>query len=402
MARIGGMFDAALFVALLCLGCLVAHTVGRRLADPRLGRLLVLGVLMRALGSEVRIAVLEYAYNGVGDARGYLGWGSRFRDLMLNLEWEPLFNPYNSSWWGTHFIRIVSGLLQIVLGANFHTLTLAFSFFGYAGLVLIAISFLRHFGRRQGYEYLFWLVLWPSLWYWPSSIGKDSLMLLAIGLTTYGYSAYSRPKWLPIVVGCCLAMCIRPHITIAFAAAMALGEWVGRRRTSNLRVLAVLVVAGIAAVLSLSLFGLGAADIEGIEEEFERYASRTRRGGSQIEAVSGPLAIPMALVNVLLRPFPWEAHHMLALASGLEMWGIWLFLAANRAKIIPALSLWKRSRFLRFGLFVTLLISLLYGLAFANMGIIVRQRVVILPFLFVILAFRGGQEPSPDETALPP
>ena len=398
------MGDALAFLVVLAAALVGATAVGRRLGSATLQRLLIIGVLVRAMGSEVRLLVLEHVYNGVGDAVSYLGYGRIYASSLRDFSLGPLMDPVTGEWWGTHFVRVISGLVIFLVGDHFHAASLVFALFGYAGLVLVGLTFRHSFGELRGGNYLAWLIYWPSLWYWPSSIGKDTLMLLGLGLFTYGYASRSQIRWTVVAVGAALTTCIRPHITMSLVAALALSEWFGRGRgkgASGLQLLVVMVVAFAAFYVSLSLFGLGGADLEGIQEEFEMYAERTRKGGSQIAAVSGPLAVPMALVNVLLRPFPWEAHHVLAFASGLEMWGVWTFVYINRKHLATELAHWRTIRLLPFALFATLLISLIYGLAFANMGIIARQRIIILPFVFIPLALRGARDRAPSRSPNP-
>jgi hypothetical protein len=52
---------------------------------------------------------------------------------------------------------------------------------------------------------------------------------------------------------------------------------------------------------------------------------------------------------------------------------------------------------MRFAFPLVMGISLMYGLAFANLGIISRQRSIILPFMLTLLAAGrlGRKQPSP-------
>ncbi|HXK17611.1 MAG TPA: hypothetical protein VNG33_07405, partial [Polyangiaceae bacterium] len=149
-----------------------------------------------------------------------------------------------------------------------------------------------------------------------------------------------------------------------------------------------IVIAGALAAYSLQAglkqMGLGDADLEGVQEHFEFRAGQTEQGGSRIEKSSGVLAIPMAFVTILTRPFLWEARGV-ALLSSLEITLFWGIVWLRRRTAWALVKNWRQSAFTRFGAAFSFGISLMYGLAFANLGIIARQRAVILPYLLTLV-----------------
>lgn len=382
------MSDLLTFLPFAVLSVFGGSVIGRALGGA-VGRLLPWAVVARLLGSVARYEVLERFYSGVGDAKRYFGYGVIHAASLRSLDFSFLAPPETRHWWGTRFLENLSAFVVLLVGDNIRSAFLAFALMSLAGATLCALAF-----RNAGHDeraYAGWVLLWPSLCFWPSSIGKDAVMMLGIGLCVYGYVGLrGRLRLLPLGLGVALLTCIRPHIAVIVGFALIAAELLGNtdREGGWWRGLLMAGLGAAAAVIGLSQFGLDVSDLEGIQEQFERGAARTAKGGSAITPSSGVAAIPMALVNCLMRPFPWEAHHVFALFASLEVWAFWAYVGIRRRALREALVGWRQDRMVRFSLPVGLLLAFFYGLAMSNLGIIARQRVVILPFLFVLVALR--------------
>lgn len=357
-----------------------------------LRNLLLLGVLLRVVGSTLRLEVIDQAYGGFSDAKGYFNWGLIYSSNIADLDFGFIFSPPgpNERWWGTQFVRCVSGFGVLFTGSNIRAAFLLFSLFAFAGLVLCVAAFGRVFSQDDQLRYGRWVLLWPSLWFWPSSIGKEALMLFAIGLLVFGYVGGGTSRnWLVLGIGLTLAAAIRPHVAALLAVAVTFSEFFQPGSLLNARRItgaAVAALVGVYTVVSsLSQLGIEEIDIEGIQEEIEFRSDNTVKGGSAIAQVGGPLAVPMAFTNVLIRPFPWEARG-LSIFSSLEVLTFWIVVLGRRRHWPSVLSKWRVNAFLRVGLPFALGLTFLYGITFANLGIIARQRVAVFPFLFTLLA----------------
>jgi hypothetical protein len=165
----------------------------------------------------------------------------------------------------------------------------------------------------------------------------------------------------------------------------------------------------IAVVMTgLRTTGMETFDLEGMEEYVGGEGGRDIGGGSSIEAPELGLAgVPMALINVLFRPFPWEAGSIVVLMSSLELVFLWGLVLIRRKRILQSLRGWRSSRFLCLSAAFILLYSISFGMMVSNLGIIARQRIFVFPFLFVFLeavvpAARGIPRPFGSVPARPP
>jgi hypothetical protein len=379
-----------LSVVTLALGMLWAQ---RRLPPEWLG-LFLIAILLRVIGSTARLEVMDLVYSGVGDAKMYFEYGSAYAGQVRDLDFGFVSGEGSPSdrWWGTQFIRTVTAFVEVLTGESFRATFFVFSLFAFGGLVLSVLAF-REAGKETqtdgGLPHARWVWLLPSLWFWPSSIGKEALMLLAAGMAVYGYVGKNgRPNWALCALAVGLAGAIRPHIaavvalSIVVAEAMRPGPRFSPRRIGGI-VLALAVLA-FSVQAGLSQLGLDDADLEGIQEQFEFRSAQTSQGGSKIAVASGWSAVPMALITILMRPFPWEVRGV-ALFSAAEIAFVWILIGSRWREAREFLRGWRSNAYLRFGLPFMLATSLMYGLAFANLGIIARQRAVILPILLTFL-----------------
>ena len=109
-------------------------------------------------------------------------------------------------------------------------------------------------------------------------------------------------------------------------------------------------------------------------------------GGSGIEAPPvGITGVPMALVNVLMRPFLWEGGSPTTLLAAAEMTALWIFVVLRRRQLLQALRGWRKSRLLCLSFAFILLYAIPLGMVLANLGILARQRIFLFPFFFVFL-----------------
>ena len=199
------------------------------------------------------------------------------------------------------------------------------------------------------------------------------------------------PSWLLMVTGTLLVFCIRPHVALVVAGSIAVAGWLGTWRRITLRRLleigAAAVVAAVAFQGMLAQFGFGAADLEGMREFAEFNAQQTLQGGSNIGA--SPLTgagLPLAFVNVWLRPFLWEAHNVMAALSALEIAIFWVIVWRYRKVAKASIRQWRTSRLLLFAVPFIVAYTLMIGMTFGNMGILARQRTPLFVFAFMPLA----------------
>ena len=376
-------------------------TAGRPI-DPRLRRILLVAFALKMACAFPRYAMNEVAYDGAADAGMYHEAGQTFRENGGRGNWSfdgAFIERFPDE---TRSVGYVVGALYVVTGASQMTGYLVFSWISWLGLVFVFRAFRLGFPNAPPYLAAGLIFFLPSTLYWPSSIGKDAVMVFAIGLVTLGISRLMSGErsllglaWMGI--GGLAMLQIRPHlllIALVGGAASMIATRPGLERTRHPLAVRLVLLAALVPALA---FGLGRmddvfgapsdGDSFSVSGALDRTAQRSEVGGSAFETqpVSSPLDLPAASVNVVFRPFLFEARNLASLVTALE--GTALLLGA----VVGARWLWRagpamaRSPLAAYcGAF-----TLAFVIAFSNVGnagILARQRVQMFPLLLVVVA----------------
>jgi hypothetical protein len=154
--------------------------------------------------------------------------------------------------------------------------------------------------------------------------------------------------------------------------------------------LAVMLVLAFTVSQATRFLGMEDLSLSSIEKELDENTERTAQGGSEFEHGGNslnPLSLPQGAVTVLLRPFPWETDSGLQVLASLESALLVGLIVVRLPSLRAALT---RARSTPFLLYCWVLV-LLYAATFssiANFGLLVRQRSLVLPALYVLLSVR--------------
>ncbi len=386
------------FVAIGVAALVAAAELGSTSQLRVIRNLLIAGVLMRIVGVLARHMMIFELYGGGSDAVGYFESGRIIADHFRSLDFSIIGSGrWGDREWGTQSLRYLSGLVLTFVGPSVRGGFLMFSLAAFAGLVCTVVAFARTNAAGSMRHAALLIFLWPTLWFWPSSIGKEAVLLLAIGLVTLGYVGRGeRIRWFALATGLALAMAIRPHLAGVLAVSVCVAEWTRREWTFARMVQATLVsaVALYVVISSLDLLGLGGADLDTMEAFIVQTGGQTNQGGSAFERAGMAAAVPMAFITILCRPFITEANSSLALLSSLEMMAFWLLVFRYGRNLRSILRSWQANRVLRFAIPFTLLYVLMLGLTFENFGIIARQRALVMPALLSLVAMARAPRTS--------
>ncbi len=388
------------FVSLL----LVVAVAARMTTDVDLKWLpatIVVAFVLKMLGALARWWVLVDLYGGVGDATGYNGRGAAFAAV-----WRSFHVPHiNVGSAGTTFVAKVTALLYVphvpsnMLGGFFVFATVAF-----LGQLLLYAAFRRAVpGARLGW-YAIGVFFLPSMVFWPSSIGKESLMIFFIGISAYGsvrlLSEY-RIRWAIVAAaGIAGAAAVRSHIAALLAASITIAMLLGKApkvRGALVRRLAFFAVAAaglVVAVKTASLkFGI---DLSSVSSEVDPFITelqrRTQQGGSAVggQAIRSLADVPAGIMRVVFRPLPNEATSPQGWASALESAALLVVVVL----LLPAMI----RHFGRLRTYPYLLFSTVFVVGFVvgfsaifNLGILARERTQMLPFFVALLVGLGGR-----------
>lgn len=387
----GGLVVAPVLVG-LCAPLLIRFC--RRNHDEAMTGLLILALVLKMAGAMARYFVVFEVY-GVNDSVAYHQWGAQLAPLIRVGNFTPTI-PVKLI--GTGFIEILTGWVYAVTGVTIVGGYLVFSLFGFWGLYLFYRAFRIAFPEGDHRRYALVLFFLPSLLFWSSSIGKEAWMTLWLGVMAYGVARlFTHLRGgLPIsLLGILGMIMVRPHVALVAFLALFAGYIVRPARrpsiTSPIAKVGGMLILVLVGFLVLSqvkdFFGVSKIDSEAVSSVLTTTNERSAQGGSefQVEQVTGPLGFVEAAVAVIFRPWPYEAHNAQALFASLEgVLILGLFLASLR-RLAQLPRLLVRVPYVMFATVFSL--GFIYVFAsIGNFGILVRQRVQLYPFLFVLLA----------------
>jgi hypothetical protein len=366
-------------------------------------RLVYAALTLRILGTFGRYYMVTVMYDNTGDSFRYFDWGVRYSEFLWSFDTQSLFNPdlwSGSKWWGTTFVRYVTGLVVAGSGHSFFGSFLFFSLFAFLGLVGFGIAFHRAYPELPAASYLRWIWLFPSLWFWPSAVGKEALLLMGLGLAVWGFiGKKGNTNWVLLSIGIFFIFAVRVQVAAVFVVSLIMAHWLslgGRWTLGRVVQGAGIIVIGLFTLqLAMEQMGVETFDVDGVTTYLEDNTGRgegradgeERRGrGSAIEGATVGLAgIPTALVNILFRPFPWEARNVQLLITSFEILAFWCIVVYRRDRFFAAVRHWRSDRLLRLAVPFIFFYSISLGMLLANMGLIARQRIFIFPFLFLLV-----------------
>ncbi len=284
------------------------------------------------------------------------------------------------------------------------------------GTAIFYLAFRITFPEANRKRYAWLVLLFPSLLFWTADVSKEAGMLLALSLVAYGMALILQGRALgyPIgIVGGAFALVIRPDelviLVVAFALAMVVrGLFRQGRAIRPIRIVAAVLVVGAFVILT----GTAASHFvhltggNGLSGTLNKVGANNQGtgagfGSSNVPYSSNALDYPRDVYTVLFDPLPIAARSLTQLAAAAEN----ILILAVFLLSLRQLRCLFRASIQRPYVLVCAIYSLVFLYAFAalgNLGLITRERTLLLPFLFVLPAIPlapEGEYPYPWQLA---
>lgn len=370
---------------------------------PRLFGVLAAGFFMKVAGTILRFYVFSKVYGSVADATYYY---DRASNLAAGVR-SGRTSFFDIIPWArelTFVIRLTAVVLTFTgptrLGAF-----LVFGLMGFWGAVFLVKAACRAIPGLEQRRFAVLCMAVPSIVFWPSSLGKEAWILFSIGVLSLGLSrlyVWDRP-----VIGLVLATAggmgigaVRIHLAAVFIAGAAVAFVQGlvlptvdplrRRRGGRLFLaiasLAVMGAVGYTAVNRIRLAKGGGDFLSGLDSALDRAATMSEAGGSSFTPINArnPLLWPWAIARTLTRPLPIDVHTVSAAFPAAETTAYIVALFSCRRRVSNLGAMMRRSPFLTYCVACAAVFGLVFS-AFGNLGILVRQRSLVVPFMLTLL-----------------
>lgn len=363
-------------------------------SDSYLRRLLMAGLVAHMVASSVFLWVGYFIYGGVADAFHYWTVGLQLAEDFQIVGWGAFHGPY----WSTNLINNICGIASLLLGDALPTLFIVFSLISLAGGYLYYRAFTIAFPDGDRWLFGLLVLLSPSILFWSSFVGKDSLIQYFIALTCLGFARLTQQLGAKGVLLCAVglagALLVRAHVASMLAIAITFPYVAGKSRAGGAgtaaRILLIPVLLGGTYLLisqAGNLIDLQNDNSEGIFQEADALTRTSQTGGS---AFNIGTSLPVRIAEspfLLFRPFPWEMRNVMSLAPAAESIGWMLLFWFRRREIWLTLRRW-RDPYVAFLLVYSVVFLITFGGAISNLGILLRQRIMVTPFVLMLICAR--------------
>jgi hypothetical protein len=352
-----------------------------------------------AVALLVRFIAAYYRYDNAIDARTYNVWGTRLAESFRQLNFTP---DTQAAIPGTGAMRYISGLVHAVCNSDEMAAFLIFTWIGFLGCYFLYRAFVTAVPDADHYRYAVLLFFWPSIVLWPSSIGKESVMLFSLGLAALGGARFftRRPGGITLAfVGILITYLVRPHVALIMLAALGFALLIGRGQSRPTRSLTpgsvakavaiVLLLVGVSYMAGRTARFLGVKTLQpsSTEEAFLEVQTNTKKGGSEFSPANAanPVGYPQAAVTILFRPFLFEAHTGEQIATALEALGLAILVLVSWRRLLSVPSRLRAQPYVALALGFVLVFFFVFAVI-SNFGILARERTMMLPFVLALLS----------------
>ncbi len=370
--------------------------------------MLLAAFAMKIAAGLVYSAVHQALYNG-GDAYKYFKGGKVIHNALWENPWyylrlvfgknggfveTPIYKyAYHTECWdhvGSYAFCRLNALFHLVSGGYYsvHILFMALL------MLLAGLNFYKILAplRLMPDKVLYVLIfLSPSLLFWTGGIYKEGMVYLGLSCCMLAIIRLATGKRmfrfsLLLILGLCLIALFRNYLLLLLLPALMLLFYTLKYpKKAGWKFLG---IYGLGLLSLIALMPFSPVNLYEVLAQ-RQWAFLAEWGGSDFNVV--PLEphlasfvgfLPTAILNVLFRPFLWDADTTVQLLSGLGIALFWVlmlvFLFLKKKK-----TAWHPIQW--FFLFYAITNLLLVGFLVSNAGTITRYRVVAIHFLILLV-----------------
>lgn len=344
---------------------------------------LPVGLMRKLYWYHILFAVIYYIYvqSSASDSVAYYE--------RSQTEYENWAAAYGT---GTPFIDFLAWPFINYGGFSYEMMMVLFAWLGYWGFVFFYIVFrenIRFKHSLQGIDLVSLIIFLPNMHYWTASLGKGSVIFLGLGMTMYGLSRLKNRK-IALLIGLLLIYHVRPHVFFLMGLGILAGLITARARVPWYQKLLVFAGVGVAVFfLYDDVMAFANLDSENLLESFDQFATlrsvELAKAGSGIDISGYPL--PLKLFTFWFRPLFVDAPGPIGIIVSFEnLFYLWMAAGVFSGNFIGFIR--KSPALVKTSAVVFLATSFALSGALSNLGIIIRQKSMVMYFfLFILLAF---------------
>lgn len=295
---------------------------------------------------------------------------------------------------GTQSVLMLNSIF--IYGLNFSLLGsfLVNNIVGFLGLLAFqgSLNFATENKNKRTKQLAMLIVLLPSVSFWSSALGKDSISFMATGFALWAALKLEK-RTILMTFAIFMMFLVRPHMAgmmiIALAFSMVLSAKVSLVRRFMMGLAALLIAAALVP-FALQYAGVEDPSSAGSVAGYMESRQGANLGGeSSVDIAS--MSLPMKLFTYVFRPIIFEARNAFTLAAAIDnLILLYLFIAGGYAFFMK-----KAQNFTENRKFMWVYVGLAWfvlAMTTANLGISMRQKWMFAPVLIFLLISLVGKE----------
>ena len=317
--------------------------------------------------------------------------------------------PFNSekSWFEffgteTTFIDFISFPFINYLGFSYEMMMLLFAWIGYWGFVLGFLFFKENIKEKvrvfKKIDLLTLILFFPNMHFWSASLGKGALIFFGLMLFAFSFSKPKKRKW-GLIFSSSLVFAIRPHMFLLLCAGGIYGLYFGKNLIPLRKkmILGLVIFTGLFLVQDKILGVVNLNNSNNLLADFLAFANE--RSNSLGTASSGVnmagYSLPEKIFTFWFRPLFLDAPGFLGVIVSIENF-IYLLLFGKIFRL-NFFKFWKKApSHVKSCFMIFFLTSLAMTFIMSNLGIMIRQKTMIMYFMFFVIYYFLAYEKSED------
>lgn len=291
----------------------------------------------------------------------------------------------------TTFIDFISYPFINWLGFSYEMIMISFTWIGFLGFVYAYSFFKENINLDvkvfKGIDLLTLILFLPNMHFWTASLGKGAPIFF--GLMLFAYSI-TKPKLrvLGIVAGSLLIFYIRPHMFFLVGVGAAIA-FITTKNKISFKSKAIVLGIFVLSMFILQNQILAVVNLDNssdLVEDFVQFTSKRaedlNNAGSGVNMAG--YTFPEKIFTFWFRPLFFDAPGILGIIISIENF-IYLLLFIKIIKFDFLTYLRESIIAVRMSMILFILTSFAMTFVMSNLGIIIRQKSMIMYFLFFVI-----------------
>ena len=425
-------YDFFLLPLYLFIFYLIVRKKSKKYKSIGLRKTFIIAFVLRMAGSVFYCFLLQYYY-GYGDSFGFYQGGNVIYKMIQQdiTAVKYLFTPAkdiiaaakimgfgddipesmpNGS---NAFIMKLSAVLSFFTFNKYMLISICFGFFSFIGIWKLFYVFYKLNNKKNVRLLIFFVLYFPSLWFWGSGLLKEPVCVGALGIIVYLFyknfieKRFSFRDMLAILFLLVLLTIVKSYITaillVSFLMALIYSA-IRKIKTPVFRIIfiALLLLTVIISLITVDISSYiksfvddSVSQIQLFQKGYQSVQEMDDVGSKANYSVSSPDASlesilansPAVIGTCLFRPFVWESQKAIIFLASLEaLFTLLMTLyVIGKSKVLWFFKYIFTDAVLLFCLIFSILFALVIGYTTFNFGTMIRYKIIFLPFYFFLL-----------------